>query len=209
MSVHRNGTTPGLATARLMLPVLLAAAAPLVAADPPDPAAQIAAAVLAAPEEKREGATVIGWNADGTTVELRKGDNKMVCLAADPRQERWSVACYHQDLEPFMARGRELAAEGLGMQERQEKRFAEIESGQLEMPREPRTLYVLHGSGYDAERGEITDPYLRWVLYVPYATAESTGLSTSPTDSAPWLMGAGTPGAHIMINPPREESGGR
>lgn len=175
----------------------------LAAADPPAPATQIAAAVLAAPEEKRDDATVIGWNADGTNVELRAGSNEMVCLAADPKQERWSVACYHRDLEPFMARGRELAREGLSTQERQRLRFEEIEAGTLPMPREPHTLYVLHGSGFDAEKGEVVDPYLRWVLYVPYATPESTGLSTSPSESAPWLMGAGTAGAHIMINPPR------
>ena len=36
------------------------------------------------------------------------------------------------------------------------------------------------------------------------ATPESTGLSTSPgAPGAPWLMYPGTPGAHIMINPPK------
>ena len=32
---------------------------------------------------------------------------------------------------------------------------------------------------------EVTDPYLRWVVYTPYATPESTGLSTTP-GPAPW-----------------------
>jgi hypothetical protein len=200
MRSETTGATILLAAIAIML-----GSGPLAAADPPDPATQIAAAVLAAPEEKRAGATVIGWNADGTTVEVRKGTNEMVCLAADPRQERWSVACYHRDLEPFMARGRQLAAEGVDMQERSKRRYAEVEAGTLAMPREPRTLYVLHGSGFDAVKAEVTEPYLRWVLYVPYATAESTGLSTSPSESAPWLMGAGTAGAHIMINPPRPQ----
>jgi hypothetical protein len=72
------------------------------------------------------------------------------------------------------------------------------------MPREPRTLYVLTGSGYDAGAGKVTDAYLRWVIYVPFATPESTGLSTKPSDSAPWLMSPGTAGAHIMINPPKK-----
>jgi len=73
------------------------------------------------------------------------------------------------------------------------------------MPRQPRTLYVLHGSGFDPESGQVTDPYLRWVIYTPFATAESTGLSTEPTEGAPWLMFPGTAGAHIMISPPREK----
>jgi hypothetical protein len=41
------------------------------------------------------------------------------------------------------------------------------------------------------------------VVYVPYATPESTGLSTTP-GTAPWLMYPGTPGAHIMISPPKK-----
>jgi hypothetical protein len=49
-----------------------------------------------------------------------------------------------------------------------------------------------------------TDAYLRWVTYVPFATPESTGLSTKPSDNAPWLMYSGTAGAHIMINPPKK-----
>jgi hypothetical protein len=71
------------------------------------------------------------------------------------------------------------------------------------MPREPRTSYVLTGSGFDASTGKVADPYLRWVIYVPFATAESTGLSTKASDGAPWLMFPGTAGAHIMINPPK------
>ena len=64
----------------------------------------------------------------------------------------------------------------------------------------PRALYVLNGTAYDAAAGKVTAAYLRWVLYVPYATPETTGLSTERSPSAPWLMGSGTAGAHIMIN---------
>ncbi|HVS13698.1 MAG TPA: hypothetical protein VMV46_07230 [Thermoanaerobaculia bacterium] len=184
-----------------MLAIFLPGAA-LVAEAPPA-AEQIAAAVQAAPEDLRGGAKVVGWNAEGGNVVLREGSNELVCLAADPGSERWSVACYHRDLEPFMARGRALAAEGVAAQERQRRRFEEVEAGTLALPREPRTLYVLHGSGYDVGSDEVVDAYLRWVIYVPYATTESTGLTTEPRDSAPWLMAPGTAGAHIMINPPR------
>jgi hypothetical protein len=171
------------------------------ALDVAPPADQIASAIQAAPKERRAAATVLGYNAAGEVVTLRKGSNDLICLADDPREKAFSVACYHKDLEPFMARGRELAAQTKG-KERHEARWKEINDGKVPMPREARMLYVLIGSGYDAAKGEVIDPYLRWVVYVPYATPESTGLSTTP-GPAPWLMYPGTPGAHIMISPPK------
>jgi hypothetical protein len=138
-------------------------------------------------------------------VTLRKGTNDLICLADDPTDKTFSVACYHKDLEPFMARGRELAAEGMKGKDRHEKRWKEVQDGKVPMPKDGRMLYVLTGTGYDAAKGEVTNAYLRFVVYVPYATAESTGLSTSPgAPGAPWLMYPGTPGAHIMINPPKK-----
>ena len=185
----------------------LAAAAP--AAEPDDAEAQLAAAIQAAPEDRRDGARVLGWTADGKVVELRAGSNDLVCLAAQPDAAQWSVACYHESLEPFMARGRELLAQGIEGRERIDIREREIAEGKLPMPRKPRTLYVLHGSGFDAATGEVNDAYLRWVIYTPYATAESTGLTTRPVPGAPWLMDPGTAGAHIMINPPRPDTSSR
>ena len=49
----------------------------------------------------------------------------------------------------------------------------------------------------------LQDAYLRWVIYVPFATPQTTGLSTKGSDGAPWLMSPGTAGAHIMISPPK------
>jgi len=170
---------------------------------PPSAEAQIAATILAAPEELRAGAAVLGYGADGKLATLRKGANELICLADDPKDNRFSVACYHKDLEPFMARGRELDAQGIKGNERNEKyRWKEIKEGKLSMPKEPRMLYVLSGKGYDAASGKVTDASLRWVIYVPFATAESTGLSTKSKRGEPWLMDAGTPGAHIMLSPP-------
>lgn len=164
---------------------------------------QIAATIQAAPEEMREGAAVLGYGTDGKLTELRKGTNELICLADDPKDTRFSAACYHKDLEPFMARGRELAAQGIAGGARNENyRWKEIKEGKLKMPKEPRMLYVLSGKSYDAATGKVIDGSVRWVIYVPYATAESTGLSTKSKRGEPWLMDAGTPGAHIMITPP-------
>ncbi len=187
----------GFLSLAFMAPVLAMAADVAPAAD------QIASAVLAAPKEWRSDATVLGYDAKGTVVTLRKGSNDFVCLADDPGEKAFSVACYHKDLEPFMARGRELTAQGVKGKERHEMRWKEVKDGKLAMPRDPRMLYVLTGSGYDAAKGEVNDASLRWVVYVPYATPESTGLSTK-SGPGPWLMYPGTPGAHIMINPPKK-----
>jgi len=181
----------------------LAALGTMRAADAPPPEQQIAAAILAAPEERRAEVGVLGYNAAGKVVTLREGSNDLLCLADNPEDESFSVACYHKDLEPFMARGRELLAEGITGKERHAKRNQEVESGKLAMPREPRTLYVLTGKGFDPAAGQVKEAYLRWVVYVPFATPESTGLSTDPAPGKPWLMNAGTPGAHIMISPPK------
>jgi len=182
--------------------VLLASAA--VAADVPSPEVQIAAALLPAPAELRDGAAVIGYNAQGEVVRLREGKNELVCLANNPANTRFSVACYHKDLEPYMARGRELSAQKITGDKSHEVRWKEIAEGKLSMPREPRSLYVMTGTGFDAASGKVTNSYLRWVIYVPYATPQSTGLSTKAADNAPWLMYPGTAGAHIMINPPKK-----
>jgi hypothetical protein len=192
--------------------VLLVAVAQAPAAPAATPAApvippaadQIAAAVLAAPVDRRAGATVLGYDEKGALVTLRAGTNDQICLADDPKATGISVACYHKDLEPFMARGRALIAGGTrNNSEREEVRAKEIEAGTLKMPREPRSLAVLTGTSFDAASGQIAEAYTRWVVYTPYATPETTGLGVTPVPGGPWLMFPGRPTAHIMINPPR------
>jgi hypothetical protein len=166
------------------------------------PETQIALALQAAPEVFREGAAVVGYTEEGTVELLREGTNAVICLGPDPTSQSFSVACYHEGLEPYMARGRELAAQGVPGPARDSIRYAEVEAGELEVPY-GAALHVLHGSGFDPETATIHDPFLRWVIYTPGATAESTGLRTDASEGEPWLMSAGTPGAHIMIVPPR------
>ena len=192
-------------SAVLLLVTAALGQAPATDAAIPPADAQIAAAVLAAPADRRAGAAVLGYDAKGTLVTLRAGTNDTVCLADDPKAPNLSVACYHKDLEPFMARGRELTAKGVKGEERETTRWKEIEAGTIKMPREPRTLAVLTGKGFDAATGQVTDAYTRWVVYTPYATAETTGLSLAPVPGGPWLMFPGKPTAHIMISPVRPE----
>ena len=167
---------------------------------------QIDAAVQAAPEDARMGAAVLGYDGYGKLVTLREGTNALVCLADDPAREGFSVACYHKSLEPFMTRGRQLRAEGKAFKEVFDTREAEVQAGTLSMPSQPTTLYVLSGKEgtYNPDTGAVEKASLRFVVYIPYATAETTGMPTQPTGPGePWLMDAGTHRAHIMITPPQ------
>lgn len=165
---------------------------------------QIKTALLAAPADKREGAQVYGYNEKGEFVILRKGTNELICIADDPKQKGLSVSCYHKDLEPFMARGRELKAQGKTFQEIFDIREKEAKSGKLVMPKQAANLQVYSAKeeNYNTTTGEVTKGNYRYVVYIPWATAASTGLPTKPEAAGmPWIMDPGTHRAHIMIDP--------
>ena len=179
---------------------LIASAA--LAAEIPSADWQIKTAVLAAPKADRDNATVLGYDPSGALVTLRQGSNTFICLADDPKQKGFSVACYHKDLEPFMARGRELTAQGKNAAEIFKLREDEVKAKKLPMP-DKSILNVTTGKVNEAT-GEVTELYTRYVIYIPYATVESTGIPLVPVaDGAPWIMNPGTHRAHIMINPPK------
>lgn len=165
---------------------------------------QIKLATMAAPDDKRDGAMVYGYSDQNEFTILRKGTNEFVCLTDDPAQKGFSVSCYHRDLEPFMARGRALKKEGKKADEILEIREKEAKAKTLKMPVNPSSLYVYSAKDeeYDPATGEVKNGYLRSVVYIPYATAESTGLPLKPAaPGMPWIMDPGTHRAHIMINP--------
>lgn len=169
---------------------------------------QIKTALLAAPEAMRAGAMVYGYNAKGEFVVIRKGTNEMVCLTDDPKQDGFSASCYHKDLEPFMARGRELKAAGKSFQEIFDMREEEVKSGKLFMPKQASNLQIFFApaEAYDVKTGAVTNGVFRYVVYIPWATAESTGLPLKPeAPGMPWIMDPGTHRAHIMITPPMKE----
>lgn len=185
---------------------LLATAAAQPAAAPtaiPSKEVQIKAALQAAAPQFRDGAMVYGYDEKGQLVVLRPGTNQLICLADDPAMKGFSAACYHQDLEPFMARGRALRKEGKSMKEVFAIREAEVKSGKLPMPTGASTLAVLGATeeNYDRTTGEVKGT-LRYVIYIPFATSESTGLPLKPeVPGGPWIMDPGTHRAHIMLNP--------
>ena len=164
---------------------------------------QIAAAVSTMPANLRSNATVLGYNASGKLVTLRKGSNDMICLADDPAQKMFHVACYHRSLEPFMARGRELHARKVSREAIDSIRLADVKSGRYSMPSKPAALYQYFASrdSVNKETGVVNGASYLYVVYMPYATPATTGLPAAPIAGGPWIMYPGKPWAHIMIEP--------
>lgn len=168
------------------------------------PDQQIASAILAAPVEAREEAMVYGYSPSGEFMMLREGSNDFICIADNPEKDGFQVVSYHKELEPMMARGRELAAEGKSREEKEEIRSKEAKSGKMSLPKSPATLHIYYGESgfFNEETDLIENAKYRYVVYIPYATQENTGLPLAPHESShPWLMFPGRYNAHIMITP--------
>ena len=165
---------------------------------------QIAGAVLPMPEGMRAAATVLGYREAGKLTVIRQGTNGMICLADSPAVPTFHVACDHESLDPFMARGRSARAEGVPEQQVDTVRFKEIAEGKLKMPSQPAALWQLSGpeGSWNPVTNEVTGarPPL-YVVYIPNATEASTGLPARPARGLPWIMFPGTPKAHIMFVP--------
>ncbi|MGH7593597.1 MAG: hypothetical protein ACRELE_07080, partial [Gemmatimonadales bacterium] len=138
-------------------------------------------------------------------VTLRAGHGVMTCLGSDPKDtSTFHVACYQNSMEPFMARGRALRAAGVIDPKVDSVRFAEARSGRLRVPKQAAALWTLTGpwSAVDIAAGTVSATVRAlYEVYMPYATAASTGLPDQPTRNGPWLMDPGTPKAHIMFMP--------
>ncbi|MEX0600192.1 MAG: hypothetical protein WD021_10010 [Rhodothermales bacterium] len=170
---------------------------------------QIAAAVSPLPDEYKEGAEVRVFADDGLET-LRPGSNDMICLGDQPGDDRFHVACYHDSLEPFMERGRTLRAEGHDDDTVRQIREEEARSGQLNMPEQAAALYSLTGppDSFDPEDMTVSGATPLHVVYMPYATTESTGLPSGAPRGQPWLMNPGMPWAHMMLVGPEASDGG-
>ncbi len=162
---------------------------------------QIAGAVLPLPKEMQGGATVMGYRGSDKLEVIRAGKNGMICLAQFVVEKSYHASCYQEGMEPFMARGRELRAQGVKDPKVDSVRYAEVVSGKIKMPK-TAALYQIFGkpNSYDVATGKLTDASTLLVVYIPGSTAETTGLSPVPTKIGPWIMYPGTPKAHIMIS---------
>ena len=147
-------------------------------------------ATAALPEHLRAEASVVTTDTEGNERVLRKGSNGFKCFP-NGYDQGFGVGCLEESLLGFLveipelARDRDSAAERLTVVE------AGIKEGSITPPPPGARGYVL--SGLDRERARLT-----LAIFLPGATAESTGLSTERSDGT-WLMCPGTPDAHIMV----------
>jgi len=151
----------------------------------------IAQAVSAAPEELRAGATVVTYDAKGDPVVLRQGTNGIVCTP-NQNKDNYSVNCYAKILRAQ----RDLQAKDKALGKDAKATAADIQAANLPKPPVGTAMYSLSGKTQATARG-------MWIVLVPGMTAEESGLPTKPTAAGtPWLMRAGTPGAHIHMPQP-------
>ncbi len=170
-----------------------------------DKADQIKMALLAAPVDARDGAHVFGFDDDGKFITLREGTNDFVVRSDNPNQEGFEIVCYPKNVEPFMARGRALKAEGKNRGEIFDIREKEMMNGSLQKPGYGSTLQIYYGKDakYNKESGTVEGGSFRYVIYTPLATSLTTGLPEKPNGAGhPWVMFPGLYRAHIMVTPP-------
>ena len=101
---------------------------------------------------------------------------------------------------------RELRKEGKNNGEIFKIKEEEAKAGTLKLPKQPTALHILSGAdgSYNAATGKVENANYRYVVYIPYATQESSGLPMKPVvNGGPWLMDPGTHRAHIMISTPK------
>jgi hypothetical protein len=197
--VKRSTVLAALAFAPALLTAQAAKSEPV---KPLTEAQQIASAVLPLPQEFRDHARVLGYKGDAKQlVPIRESNGPFTCLATEPNAA-FHASCYHNSMEPFMARGRSLRAEGVKGAQVDTVRFAEVKSGKIKMPSQPAALYQLFGGSYEPATNALTGAQSLFVAYIPGATAATTGMTDKPAPAGvPWIMFPGTPKAHIMLTP--------
>lgn len=171
----------------LMVTFLAVAAAPLPAQGT-DKEALIKSALAAAPAHIAKGAAVIAPGPDGKMIELRAGTNGFTCLPNQPETPGKDAMC----LDP------------------QAMIWAQSWMAHDPVPKNtaPGIAYMLSG-GSDISAN---DPWAKivpgqkfvespphWMVMWPF-DAKSSGFSTTPQTHGTWIMFAGTPYAHLMIN---------
>lgn len=147
-------------------------------------------AVLALPDSLRDGAAVIRYE-KGERIVLREGTNGLICQPDDPDVAGIAIWCYPTTHDAYARRWYGLEATGLSAKEVNDRIAEEIRSGELEWP-DAAVNYNLRGPGLD-------NAVATTVVYVPFATGESLGITEERSFYRPWLMFPGTAFAHIMI----------
>jgi hypothetical protein len=145
-------------------------------------------ALAAAPAHIAKNAAVIAPSADGKMTQLRAGTNGFTCMPDNPASPGNDPMCVDRN----------------GM------KWVEAYVSHASKPQNdaPGLAYMLRG-GSDISANDpwakpeastkfVTSPP-HWMVLWPF-DAEESGLPTTPKKTGAWIMWAGTPYAHLMIN---------
>lgn len=149
-------------------------------------AALIHSATSAGPRTISDNAAVMAADASGKMVQLRAGTNGWTCIPDEPSTPGLDPMCIDKN-------GMEWV-QALMTKAPKPKNTA------------PGLIYMLEG-GSDISA---TDPFAtktdhfvsspaHYMIMWPY-DAKSTGFATTPKKTGTWIMWAGTPYAHLMVN---------
>src|SRR5258706_16023421 len=167
--------------------VVLVAVASVVAQQKGDESkpARIARALSAAPASVASAAKVVDQDEDGKEIVLREGTNGFTCFPGHPGAVGDSPICLNA---------------------------AALQWGKDMAQHKPKPTSVEPGIAYMLAGGRdwsATDPYAtsgtaiteppQWEILWPFDST-ITGLPTTPKETGTWIMYAGTPWAHLMIN---------
>lgn len=159
----------------------------------PDP---VALALLPLPDTLRAQATVVQYH-DGVRALLRRGTNGLTCVADQPGDQRLSLLCYPSSIDPYMHRRRELREEGVRGAEFRAILGAEVRRGGLYLP---SGVMIRNVSGAINQDSGVPDSVRVWSeMFVPFANAGELGIPEFDAGLDPWMMSAGTVGAHVMV----------
>jgi hypothetical protein len=150
------------------------------------PAEIMSSAMAAAPREIAKNATILAPDSTGAMKELRAGTNGWTCMPDLPQTPGLDPMCLD---EPGMQWVKSL------------------------MSKDPKPTNTAPGLVYMLQGGSdisATDPYQtttdhfvesppHYMILWPFDAAK-TGLSAKPKKTGTWIMWAGTPYAHLMIN---------
>jgi hypothetical protein len=184
---------PGTPGAHIMIPINPPAKSSTITDQAAD---EITQATLPLPEDLRAGAAVYKYDPKtGDRIVLRKGTSFVECMPRGADGFTWCYNTVSAARRDFTAK---LRAQGKTDKEVPEAVAAATSAGTIKPTPFGTMSYRLYG-----KKDRIQ---LLWVLSVPGATPESIGVSEGSQrdeaiggDGRPWLMLAGTPGAHIMI----------
>ena len=181
---------PGLAGACLFITLIGQPAAMGQSAD------DIAKAVLPLPEDLRANAMIYVYDEKGDRKILRPGNNMVECMPKDP--ETGFTRCYNK----LTADRRDFEAKLKARKMPDAEITAAMDRATKEGKIKPAPYGVINYRYSDDDKRI----KLLWIMSVPNATPEMTGVSTVSQQGAalkgkglPWMMLPGTPGAHIMI----------